>query len=720
MKIFAITYILFFSANLVFCQNVITGQVKDKTGNMFFGANVYIKGTYDGASTDPNGIFHFETFEIGKQFLVASFIGYKSKEFEVYINQNLSDIELILEEEINKIDGITISAGAFEAGDKKKSVMLRTFDIVTTAGATADIAGVMNTLPGTQTVGEEGRLFVRGGAGHETKTFINGLLVSDAFTQSPQNIPSRFRYSPFLFKGAFFSTGGYSVEYGQALSSVLLLDTYDLPARSQTDISVMSVGGDISQTTRKGNTSIYAQLQYTDLSAYFALVPQKNTWDKAPGSVNTTLHLKQELKKGGSFQAYFKYDRSRLKMNQPISGKIHENALHDISNSNSYTNFSLSKSIAKKASIRSGLSFGSSQNYFDIDNGLEINTHSKSMHLKGVIDHDLSEHVLLKYGYEWILNKFDEDVVREDGTDDQDFNFNNHMLSPFIEADVYLSNRFVARIGGRYEYNSLARTKYLSPRVSIAYKTGDCTQVSLAHGQFTQLPVPEYLKWNNKLQLEKSLHYILNYQYSNSGRIFRSEIFYKKYNKLITWQHDESHNLENTGYGYAKGFEIFWRDSKTFNSIDYWISYSFLDTKRKYDSFIEPVMPFYASNHNLSIVYKHFISKLRSQIGCTYSFSSGRPYTDPNTGKLNSKRTKNYHDISLNYSFLLKPNMIIHASASNIVGFDQVFGYQFNGEPNEQGIYESIPITTQAKQFLFLGFFITISKDKNANQLNNL
>jgi hypothetical protein len=82
--------------------------------------------------------------------------------------------------------------------------------------------------------------------------------------------------------------------------------------------------------------------------------------------------------------------------------------------------------------------------------------------------------------------------------------------------------------------------------------------------------------------------------------------------------------------------------------------------------------------------------------------------------------TKNYNDLSLNYSYLLKPNMIIHAAISNVFGFDNVFGYQYNVEPNENGVYESMPIRPQAKRFLFVGFFITISKDKNANQLNNL
>jgi hypothetical protein len=210
MKIVLNLFLTLISVHICFAEHQIAGKVYDANNTPMLGVNIYIQNSYDGASSDAEGNFAFHTSLQGSQTITASFIGFKIFEKEITVDRDIS-IEIILEEEINKIDGITITAGAFEAGDKKKSVVLRTLDIVTTAGATADITGVMNTLPGTQTVGEEGRLFVRGGAGHEAKTFINGLLVAEPYGLTPQNIPSRFRFSPFLFKGAFFSTGGYSV-----------------------------------------------------------------------------------------------------------------------------------------------------------------------------------------------------------------------------------------------------------------------------------------------------------------------------------------------------------------------------------------------------------------------------------------------------------------------------------------------------------------------------
>jgi hypothetical protein len=720
MKITFILLVTLISVHISSAQHQISGKVFDVNNSPVLGVSIYIKNSYDGSSSDIDGNFRFQTGLEGPQTIIASCIGFRNFEEEVILNDDFY-LEIALEEEINKIDGITITAGAFEASDKKKSVVLRTLDIVSTAGATADITGVMNTLPGTQTVGEEGRLFVRGGAGHETKAFINGLLVVDPYGLMPENVPSRFRFSPFLFKGAYFSTGGYSAEYGQALSSILQLNTYDLPARSQTDISVMSVGSDISQTIRKKNTSVFGQLQYTDLSGYFALVPQKYAWDRAPNSLNSTLHIKQKLGTSGSIQAYTSYDRTGMELFQPTPGKIYNESRQKINTGNSYSNIAISDDIGSRATYRGGIAFSYNENHVKTEEA-ELNTRANNLHIKLAFDHDISEKIQLRYGGEWINNEFGEEISDPEGNQVQKLGYCNHLISSFVEAEIYFSNNLMARLGTRYEFNDLIVGYDFQPRASLAYKILKHSQVSLALGTFSQLPVSDFLKYREDLVPEKALHYILNYQYSQEGRIFRAEAYFKKYDQLVTIDlvQDEKPGLDNAGYGDAKGFELFWRDSKTLKSVDYWISYSYLDTKRKYGVFPYEVVPYYASAHNLAIVYKHFITSVKSQIGWTYSFASGRPYTDPNTDEFNSELTKNYHDFSLNYSYLVKPNMIIHASMSNVFGFKNVFGYQYNSEPNQDGNYESMAIEPQAKRFIFMGFFITISKDKNANQLNNL
>ncbi|MDZ7607963.1 MAG: carboxypeptidase-like regulatory domain-containing protein [Cyclobacteriaceae bacterium] len=721
MKTFAIVLTIAFLNAEAYCQKTISGRVTDNHHQPVFGANVYLKKTYDGAATDSIGGFNFSTSENALQLLVVSCIGYKETEHALDLSKSQESIQLTIDEEINKIDGVTITAGAFEASDTKKSVLLRTFDIVTTAGATADITGVMNTLPGTQTVGEEGKLFVRGGDGREAKTFINGLLVGEPYSATPQNIPSRFRYSPFLFKGAFFSTGGYSAEFGQALSSVLQLNTNDLPARTQTDISLMTVGGDISQTIRKKNTSVYAQIQYTDLQPYYQLVPQTADWQRAPHSLNTTLHIKQKWGESGSLQAYTNYDRSSMSILQPVTGIAADSLRHDILSDNLYTNIALKNSIGQKASFSGGFSFSENVSHVDTENLTLANT-SRFMHGKMSVDHDISDGLTLKYGGEWILSNYSESMHEGANDSNQSAHVKSNLVSPFTEASVYFSNKLMFRLGARLEYNDLTDSVQIFPRASMAWKFNTFSQVSVAYGAFAQFAEMQFLKWLPQLNQEQAKHYIASYQYIRDDRIFRAEAYFKKYDQLVTIQSaDElSPVIANDGYGEAKGFEIFWRDNKTLKSVDYWISYSYLDTERKYGLFPYVVMPYYASKHNLSVVYKQFISALKSQVGATFSVTSGRPYNDPNTGVFNSKLTPVYKDLSVNYSYLVKPNMILHAAVSNVLGFKNIFGYQYNASPNEAGIYEGVAIEPPAKRFLFVGFFITLSKDKNANQLNNL
>src|SRR5690349_14664934 len=183
----------------------------------------------------------------------------------------------------------------FAAGDQSRRTIFRPLDIATTAGATADIAGALNTLPGTQKVGESGQLFVRGGDGRETRTFIDGMVVFDPYRASAPNTPSRGRFLPFMFSGTSFSTGGYSAEYGQALSSALVLDSRDKSEVSRTDIGLLSVGGDVAHTQVWNRGSATGKIQYTNISPYTSLIRQRVDWITPPVSSEGQVAFRQQI-----------------------------------------------------------------------------------------------------------------------------------------------------------------------------------------------------------------------------------------------------------------------------------------------------------------------------------------------------------------------------------------------------------------------------------------
>src|SRR5258705_1185680 len=81
-------------------QQMVTGVVKDETGAPVPGANLLIKGTTRGVTSDARGAFSIDASE--SEILVISFIGYKSQEIQVgnqtSIIFNLQPDQVALEE----------------------------------------------------------------------------------------------------------------------------------------------------------------------------------------------------------------------------------------------------------------------------------------------------------------------------------------------------------------------------------------------------------------------------------------------------------------------------------------------------------------------------------------------------------------------------------------------------------------------------------------------
>jgi vitamin B12 transporter len=190
--------------------------------------------------------------------IVVSNVGYKPVEQKITIGVDTAELFFCLKRRSERIKSSNVTAGSFEAGDKKRAAtVLSSLDVVTTGGANADISAVVKTLPGAQQVGEQEGLFVRGGAGYETKQFIDGTMVNNPYFSSVPDLAQRGRFSPFLFKGTVFSTGGYSALYGQALSSALILESIDIPDRSEAQLSIspIFVGGGLQKIAKDKKSS---------------------------------------------------------------------------------------------------------------------------------------------------------------------------------------------------------------------------------------------------------------------------------------------------------------------------------------------------------------------------------------------------------------------------------------------------------------------------------
>lgn len=83
-------------------------------------------------------------------------------------------------------------------------------------------------------------------------------------------------------------------------------------------------------------------------------------------------------------------------------------------------------------------------------------------------------------------------------------------------------------------------------------------------------------------------------------------------------------------------------------------------------------------------------------------------------------KTKAFNNLSFNWAYLLTSQKILYLSVSNLLGTQNVFGYEYANNPDINGIYDRRAVVPTADRFIFLGFFWTISNDKKDNQLQNL
>jgi vitamin B12 transporter len=728
-------------------QITLSGIVKDAKQNAVAGASLSLKDTYDGATSDSTGHFSFKTLEKGDQVLVVTAISFKPYEQKVTLQGATQHVTITLKEEVTELKAVVISAGAFEAGDRKRTTVLSSIDMLTTASANADVTGAIKTLPGAQQVGESEGLFVRGGTAAETRTYIDGTLVNNFFYSSVPNVAQRGRFSPWLFKGTVFSTGGYSALYGQALSSALILESIDLPEQSSANlgVSVLGVSGGYQRLANNKKSSWGISYGYTDLSLAFEVIKDKRQFFKVPAYHTADANFRIKTSNTGILKYYGYLSANKLGFTEPSIDTLGYNDAFKLSNINMYHNLSYRESLGKGWKLNAGASF--TNNADDIGGALqnEQNTKvivqnlewknfsldNKSRYANGKLafEKKLQGLSMLRFGGEYNYSNERPNYVAYNGTINSG-RIKQSVSAAFAETDIYVTNNVAAKFGSRLEYSSLLDKVNIAPRISVAYKLSNNSQASLAYGIFYQNPENRYLPAVAPLHFSKATHYIAQYQKVENDRTIRAEIFYKKYTDLVktSFESGRERALNNNGYGDAKGFDFFWRDKKSFKYFDYWISYSYLDTKRDFLNYPNAIQPSFAAKHTSSFVVKRFVGKLKTQFNGSYTYASGRPYYNIRYDNASSKfsisdqgKTIDYKSLSLSVNYL--PNIfkkgagkfsVFVFSVTNVLNSDQVFGYKYsyNGSRKQA-------IVPPSKMFFFLGAFLSFGVDRSQDVINS-
>jgi hypothetical protein len=185
------------------------------------------------------------------------------------------------------------------------TVDIAPMQVLSTPGALDNVFRTLQTLPGVAATEEFGsRLAVRGGTPDQNLTMMDGVEIHDPYRLF--GLTSAF--NPEIIQRFELSTGGFSVKYGDRLSSLLLVENRDgtrqkalagSASLSVTDSNVVLEGR--LPRAAKGSWLVTGRRTYYDLVASrmtdqefpgFADVQGKGVWEVAPGRTMSVFGLR--------------------------------------------------------------------------------------------------------------------------------------------------------------------------------------------------------------------------------------------------------------------------------------------------------------------------------------------------------------------------------------------------------------------------------------------
>ena len=656
-------------------QTVISGVVTDGREPMA-GANVFIIGTIDGCLTDSLGRFEFATSKTGELSIKATFIGFEDAVLTTTESQNLL---IRMREQATTINEVVVTASTYSFGKSDNFKTMDALDVVMSGNSCGDIVAALQTLPGTQKVGENGKLYVRGGESDECQTFINGMHVLVPYSTNIENNAVRGRFSPFLFKGINFSLGGYGGEYGQALSSVLPMETTDVATGDKLGVSASLVDWNIGGTKAFSSSSLSFNADYTSMGLYDALFPDRINWTRPYRKLSGEAQYKAELSSASVLKSYIGYDFTTL-------GQHVDNRMLSLYEHNIYANATLKSNIGRGYSLFTGIANSSVINYIDDAQILGDHYHNlrNEIHLKAEVRKVYSSVLKMSAGV--------EDYLRHSTKryDNSHYRLDYNLLAAHTDAQLRIVPKLFLNLSARVENASYDGGWLLMPRATLSYVPNKRFQLSAMLGKYSQTADDDNIVMSGKnLSQSTANHAILSMQYEIRNTLLRIEPYYKKYHNLPLI----ANGLYTAdGYGTSKGVDVFIENHSLIKNLTSTLSYSFNDSERLYLDYTALRTPDYVSRHNVRMTLKYNIGK--AIIGLSESYASGRKYP--------IGTTPHYNSVDANITWLVSPKIIVYTSLNNIFGRTNIFRYNPDGTT----------VKANRDRFFYIGIFVSLKNNK--------
>lgn len=217
------------SVSPIFAQNgQISGRVFDQRNNepLPF-ANVVVKGTQIGATSDLDGRFIITGLKPGFVVLEATYVGYRNaKSPEIMIsNAKIEYVDIPMEGTGVSLEEVEVVANPFQRTEESPLSLqkLGLSEIETSPGSNRDISRVIQSLPGVGSgVSFRNDIIIRGGGPSESSFFLDGVQIPNInhfATQGSSGGAVGILNADFISSVDYYS-GAFPANRGNALSGI--------------------------------------------------------------------------------------------------------------------------------------------------------------------------------------------------------------------------------------------------------------------------------------------------------------------------------------------------------------------------------------------------------------------------------------------------------------------------------------------------------------------
>jgi hypothetical protein len=206
----------------------VRGNVYDQAnGQPIPFANIVIKGTTSGASSDLNGFFQISNAPLGPQTLVTTFIGYDSINLDITLTEgSILYKSFYMNEAPKSLDVVEVSGKKDKARTTTQvsqiTITPKQLKQLPSVGGEPDIAQYLTVIPGVISSGDQGgQIFIRGGSPIQNKVMLDGMTIFNPF----HSIGFFSVFETETIRSIDVLTGGFNAEYGGRVGAIVDIKT---------------------------------------------------------------------------------------------------------------------------------------------------------------------------------------------------------------------------------------------------------------------------------------------------------------------------------------------------------------------------------------------------------------------------------------------------------------------------------------------------------------